>query len=94
MLLCQIPKNYIYNLTKRQQYEEELEITINRCFIENVGILKSYKNFDVIRKLYINKQAKFFDLHLEIANLYEETNLVAYKETIFNKKYELIFQTN
>lgn len=55
MLLCQLPKNYTYNLSKRQLFEEELEITINRCIVENVGILKSYKNFDVIRKLIINK---------------------------------------
>lgn len=39
-LLCKLPKNYIYNLSKRQQHEEELEITINRCFVEKVGILK------------------------------------------------------
>lgn len=30
-------------------------------------------------------------MHLEIANLFEETNFTTYKETIFNKKYELIF---
>ncbi|CAK71111.1 unnamed protein product (macronuclear) [Paramecium tetraurelia] len=92
--LCQLPKDYIYNLNKRQQSEEELEITINRCFVEKVGILKSYRNFDAIRKIYINKQSKFFDLHVEIANIFEETNLTDYKEKIFNKKYELIFQTN
>lgn len=30
-------------------------------------------------------------MHLEIANLFDETNLATYKDTIFNKKYELIF---
>ncbi|CAD8050984.1 unnamed protein product [Paramecium sonneborni] len=94
MLLYQLPKNYKYHLTKREQFEEELEVIIHRCFAEKVGILQSYKNFDAIRKFYINKQAKYFDLHLAIANLFEETSLSAYKETIFNKKYELIFQTN
>lgn len=65
-----MPLDYIYNLTEANTEEDLIEVTVHKCIMENDGILKTYKNFDVIRKFEISNNLKFFDLHLAIANLY------------------------
>ncbi|CAD8160051.1 unnamed protein product [Paramecium octaurelia] len=73
--------------------EDRIEIRVHQCTYENIGY-QSYKPFAPILKCYISQQAKFQDLHILIANLFEEVNFENYKESRLNKKYSLFFQTD
>ncbi|CAD8156544.1 unnamed protein product [Paramecium pentaurelia] len=73
--------------------EDRIEIRVHPCTYENIGY-QQYKPFSPILKCYISQWHKFQDLHLLIANLFEEINFDNYKEFRLNKKYSLYFQTD
>ncbi|CAD8157695.1 unnamed protein product [Paramecium pentaurelia] len=73
--------------------EDKIEIRVHQCTYENIGY-QQYKPFAPILKCFISQQAKFQDLHMLIANLFEEINYENYKEFRLNKKYKLYFQTD
>ncbi|CAK71410.1 unnamed protein product (macronuclear) [Paramecium tetraurelia] len=73
--------------------EDKIEIRVHQCIYENIGY-QQYKPFAAILKCYISQQAKFSDLHLLVANLFEEINFENYKELRLNKRYSLYFQTD
>ncbi|CAK66899.1 unnamed protein product (macronuclear) [Paramecium tetraurelia] len=94
-----LKEGYKYQLRKLMWQEhninnqDRIEIRVHQCTYENIGY-QQYKPFAPIVKCYISQWHKFQDLHLLIANLFEEINHENYKESRLNKKYKLYFQTD
>ncbi|CAD8071379.1 unnamed protein product [Paramecium sonneborni] len=94
-----LKEGYTYQLRKLmwQEHninnEDRIEIRVHQCIYENLGY-QEYKPFAPIQKCYISQWGKFQDLHLLIANLFEEINYDNYKEHRLNKKYTMYFQTD
>ncbi|CAD8065704.1 unnamed protein product [Paramecium sonneborni] len=94
-----LKEGYTYQLRKLmcQEHninnEDRIQIRVLQCLYENIGY-QEYKSFAPIQKCYISQWNNLQNLHLLIANLFEEINQENYTQHRLNKKYSLYFQTD